>query len=109
LSDLPVELQRCIVSCLSDYDDIKSVSDVNTTLHAITEEASTWKHLCFDNYTQVIKRGFWLVEILLYKLRAIFWTQCKNFRRKIPYRSKKSSKRNDFTQLWRQWPCLFPI
>ena len=53
LPDLPIELQRQIVSCLSDYDDIKSVSQVNTTLHFLTEEASMWRQLCFNNYTQV--------------------------------------------------------
>jgi len=53
LSNLPVELQRTVVSYLNDYEDINSLSRVNTTLHKICEDVSVWKSLCYRNFTEV--------------------------------------------------------
>jgi len=52
---------------------------------------SLWNSLNF-------KRGLWLVEILVYKCKQIFWTQCKKFRLKFPYRYRDIVKNwIDFT------------
>ncbi|CAK8697860.1 unnamed protein product [Clavelina lepadiformis] len=51
LCDLPVEVQRKIVHCFTDYRDINSVSLVNKTLHKICNEASTWIVLTYKNYS----------------------------------------------------------
>jgi len=43
-------------------------------------------------------------------MRKLFETQSKKFRLKFLYRYREIVKNwNNFTQLWRQWSCLFKI
>nr|CAB3245272.1 F-box only protein 32-like [Phallusia mammillata] len=52
LSDMPVEVQAFIVSCLTDHEDIRSLSCVNRTLNEICENTVVWRNLCHANFTK---------------------------------------------------------
>lgn len=53
LSDLPWEIQHKVAMSLTDDCDVISLSQVSPTFNVVCEENSTWKNLCYVNFSQM--------------------------------------------------------
>uniref|UniRef100_H2Z2N3 F-box domain-containing protein n=1 Tax=Ciona savignyi TaxID=51511 RepID=H2Z2N3_CIOSA len=67
LTDLPFEVQQEVVACLTNHEDIQSLSKVCRSMKLICEDATTWKNLCYVNYTQ--EEVEWAISFLLRRVQ----------------------------------------